>query len=179
MTREETKKIIRIISASYPNFNPPDLSEMVDVWNLMLEDFTYQQVSMALKSYILSDTKGFAPSIGQLVDKVMFITKPAIENEMEAWALVSKALRRGYYYAEEEFEKLPPLVQKAVGSASNIRNWAQTDYKSIENVIQSNFIRSYVNVCNREKEYIKLPNEIKTLIESTADKVMKIDKIEK
>ena len=36
MTREETVKIIRIMVDSYPNYKPNDISETVDVWQMML-----------------------------------------------------------------------------------------------------------------------------------------------
>ena len=51
MTREETVKIIRIICGSFPNFKPSDLSETVDIWNMMLDEYTYNQIAGALKSY--------------------------------------------------------------------------------------------------------------------------------
>lgn len=167
MTREETVKIIRIMCDCYPNYKPSNLSETVDVWNMMLEEYDYSQISMALKTYVHSDTSGFAPSIGQLLDKLHAIQNPQELNEMEAWLLVSKALRNGTYGAIEEFNKLPPLVQKAVGGPDNLRNWAQTDSKSIENVVQSNFMRTYSTVVNRAKEYRKMPKDIQALIEST------------
>ena len=120
----------------------------------------------AFKAYITTDTSGFAPSIGQLLDKVHAIQNPQELNEMEAWSLVSKALRNGYYGAVEEFNNLPPLVQKAVGSPDNLRNWSQTDTNSIENVVQSNFMRSYRLVVNRENEIKKMPADVRTLIEN-------------
>ena len=167
MTREETVKIIRIMVDSYPNYKPNDISETVDVWQMMLSDYDYNLVAMALKAYILSDTSGFAPSIGQLINKLHEVQSPQELNEMEAWLLVGKALRNGTYGAVEEFNKLPPLVQKAVGSPDNLRNWAQTDSESIENVVQSNFMRTYRTVVNRAKEYRKMPKDIQALIEST------------
>ena len=85
---------------------------------------------------------------------------------MEAWSLVSKALRNGYYGAAEEFNNLPPLVQKAVGSPDNLRNWSQTDVKAIETVIQSNFMRSYVAIVKREYEIKKMPADVQALIEN-------------
>lgn len=160
MTREETKKIIMIICSTFANFKPMDLTYTVDAWNVMLSDFDYADISTALKAYILSDTGGFAPTPGQLVDKINKIKKPEELNEMSAWALVSKALRNGTYGAEEEFNKLPPLVQQAVGSPSQLRNWATTDYESIENVVQSNFMRTYRTVCNRANEYSKFTPDI-------------------
>ena len=166
MTREETVKIIRIMCDCYPNYKPSNLSETVDVWNMMLEEYSYSQISTALKTYVHSDTSGFAPSIGQLINKLHEVQSPQELNEMEAWSLVSKALRNGYYGAVEEFNKLPPLVQKAVGSPDNLRNWSQTDSGSIENVVQSNFMRSYRLVVNRENEIKKMPADVRTLIEN-------------
>lgn len=166
MTRDETVKIIRIMCDCYPNYKPSNLSETVDVWNMMLEEYSYSQISMALKAYVHSDTSGFAPSIGQLINTIYTIQNPQELNEMEAWFLVSRALRNGYYGAIEEFNKLPPLVQKAVGSPDNLRNWALTDGKSIENVVQSNFMRTYRTVVNRENEIKKMPADVRTLIEN-------------
>lgn len=167
MTRDETVKIIRIMCDCYPNYKPSNLSETVDVWNTMLEEYNYNQISTALKAYAHSDTSGFAPSIGQLINKLHEVQAPQELNEMEAWLLVGKALRNGTYGAVEEFNKLPPLVQKAVGGPDNLRNWAQTDSESIENVVQSNFMRTYRIVVNRAKEYQKTPKDIQALIENT------------
>lgn len=168
MTREETVKIIRIICGSFPNFKPSDLSETVDIWNMMLDEYTYNQIAGALKSYILADSTGFAPSIGQLIAKVKTIEEPAQLNESEAWGLVSKAIRNGYYGAVEEFSKLPPLVQKAVGTPDNLRNWSQTNLESVETVIQSNFLRAYRVEAQRAAEISKMPSDIKTMIENTS-----------
>lgn len=164
MTREETIELLMMMQAAFPNYKPPDKTVAVNTWFLMLADYPYQQVQMALKAYIVTDTSGFAPRIGQIIDKIQMITNPAEPNEMEAWSLVSKALRNGNYKSREEFEKLPDVVKEAVGSPENIHNWAQADIKSIESVIQSNFIKSYRLVVNRQKEMQKLPKDIKAMI---------------
>lgn len=166
MTRDETIKLLMVIQSAYPNFKPPDKTVAVDTWYTMLKDMDYNVVQMGLRAYITSDTSGFAPSIGQLINTIYTIQNPQELNEMEAWFLVSRAIRNGYYGAVEEFNKLPPLVQKTVGSPDNLRNWALTDSKSIENVVQSNFMRTYRVVVNRAKEYQKMPKDIQALIES-------------
>lgn len=167
MTREETVKIIRIMVDSYPNYKPNNISETVDVWQMMLSDYDYNLVAMALNAYILSDTSGFAPSIGQLVAKMQTISQPQELDGMTAWGLVSKALRNGTYGAVEEFNKLPPLVRQAVGMPDNLKNWATSDYQTIETVIQSNFLRTYETVVKRANEINRMPDNIKTLIEKT------------
>ena len=167
MTREETVKIIRIMCDCYPNYKPSNLSETVDVWNMMLEEYSYSQISMALKTYVHSDTSGFAPSIGQLIGKIQAISQPQELDGMAAWGLVSKALRNGTYGAVEEFNKLPPLVKQAVGMPDNLKNWATSDYQTIETVIQSNFLRTYETVVKRANEINRMPDDIKSLIEKT------------
>lgn len=162
MTREDTKKLLMRISSVYPNWKPQaDLTFVIETWCEYLSEYTYEQVLIALKAYISTDTSGFAPSIGQLVDKIHSIKQPCELNEMEAWSLVSNALRNSTYNADAEFSQLPALVQKAVGSPSNLRNWAQTDIESIENVVQSNFMRTYRTVVAREKESRKLPESVR------------------
>ena len=165
MDREETKKIIRIMCASYPNYRPADISETIDVWASMLSEYSYEHIAVALKSYIATDTSGFAPSIGQLIQKANFLVKTDGElNEVEAWTLVRKALRHDYEQAEKEFNKLPELVQKAVGSPEQIRMWATTDEKSVETVIASNFMRAYKIELKRAEEFARLPESAKNLL---------------
>lgn len=166
MTRDETIKLLMVIQSAYPNFKPPDKTVAVDTWYTMLRDMDYNVVQMGLRAYITSDTSGFAPSIGQLINTIYLTQNPQELNEMEAWALVSKALRNGYYGAVEEFDNLPPMVQKAVGTPDNLRNWSQTNAESVENVIQSNFMRSYRTVVKREEEIKKMPADVQALIEN-------------
>ena len=166
MTETEVRKLLAMTQAVYPNYNPPSKEAAVNAWLMCLSEYDNNVVMAAFKAYITTDTSGFAPSIGQLLDKLHAIQNPQELNEMEAWSLVSKALRNGYYGAAEEFNNLPPLVQKAVGSPDNLRNWSQTDSESIENVVQSNFMRSYRLVVNRENEIKKMPADVRTLIEN-------------
>ena len=167
MTREETVEIIHIICDCYPNFKPEDLSRTIDAWQVMLEEYSCEQVAAALKAYITSNTSGFAPSMGEIVAKIQLVSQPQELDGMTAWGLVSKALRNGTYGAVEEFKKLPPLVRQAVGMPDNLKNWATADYQTIETVIQSNFLRTYETVVKRANEINRMPDSIKSLIEKT------------
>lgn len=167
MTREETVEIIHIICDCYPNFKPEDLSRTIDAWQVMLEEYSCEQVAVALKAYITSNTSGFAPSVGEIVAKIQLVSQPQELDGMAAWGLVSKALRNGTYGAVEEFNKLPPLVRQAVGIPDNLKNWATSDYQTIETVIQSNFLRTYETAVKRANEINRMPDNIKSLIEKT------------
>ena len=164
MTVIEAKKIIAVMLVSFPNFKPTDVDSMAETWADMLSEYSYSQVSMALKAYIVSDTSGFAPAIGQLVEKIQTISQPQELNEMEAWSLVSRAIRNSTYNSVEEFAKLPPLVQKAVGLPDQLRTWAM-DENYNEQVASSNFIKCYRTEVARSQELSKMPSDVRKIIE--------------
>lgn len=165
MNRDDVKKIIGVMVTSYPNYKPQDMKMTVDIWHEMLQEYESSDVFMALKSYIASDTSGFAPSIGQLINMICKTTKPQLMNEHEAWSLVRKALENGIYNSQREFDNLPELVQKAVGSANQIHVWASDpDYD--EGVMSSNFMRAYRTVCARQEEYNRMPKEAQLRIDA-------------
>ena len=166
MTREETKKIIMGIQCSYPNFKPQvPLDFLVEIWMDDLSDYTYEQVYTALKVFKATDKSGFAPSVGQLIDK-MFVTQEKEVTEMEAWNMVRRAICNSGYNSQAEFEKLPGNVQAIVGSPAQLHQWSQTDISELETVIQSNFMRSYKAKVEHEKKYNRLPASVKMQIEA-------------
>lgn len=164
MNVTEAKKIIASMIVSYSNCKPTDVDYAATIWADMLSEYTYEQVDSALRSFIMSDKSGFAPSIGQLVEKIHTMTQPQELNEMEAWSLVSKAIRNSGYNSVEEFAKLPPLVQKAVGLPSQLRTWA-LDENYNEEVAMSSFQRAYKAEIKRHEELQKMPQSIRNLIE--------------
>lgn len=175
LKREETVKIIRIMCDFYPNYKPNNLTETVDVWNMMLSDYTYEQVSLALKAYILADTNGFAPSIGQLVDRVNTFSHPQELNELEAWSLVYKAIRNSGYNSEYEFSMLPDVVRKAIGTPNQLRMWAM-DENFNEQVVSSHFIKCYRSEVAKDRDFRKMPANIQSLISNNSK--AQIDKVE-
>ena len=69
---------------------------------------------------------------------------------------MSKAIANGNYHAEEEFNKLPPLLQRAVGSPDNIRELASTNADTVQSVEKSHFIRSYNLLLESERQRRKM-----------------------
>lgn len=165
----EAKKIIASMMAIYENYNPRDPEGLTaKMWSDFMPDYSYEQVNVALGCYVRSNTSGFAPVPGQLIDIIHTMTTPQELNEMEAWAVVREAIGRSGYYATEEFAKFPPMVQKAVGSADQLRVWA-IDNDFNESVAMSNFQRTYRAVLDREKEISKMPESVRKLIQNTCE----------
>lgn len=171
MTRQETAQLLAIISATYPNFKVENKTQTIDAWCWALEEYPYEAIQMAYKVYLRTDKSGFAPSVNQLITNLQKPKEVSVMSEGEAWALVKKAIQNGNYHADEEFEKLPPLIQKAVGDSNMIRQWAMTDSSEVNTVIASNFQRSYKCIVSREQEKMMLPSE---LLEQLGD-VLKLE----
>ena len=154
MKRDETINILMSIQAAYPNFRVPDKTIAVNTWYSLLEEYTYEQVNGAVKRYIQTNKGGFAPSIGQVIDQICVMHSNNDANEIAAWGMVLKALRNSTYHSEEEFNKLPSVVQRAVSSPGQLREWATMENLDGTglNVIQSNFMRTYRLEIEREKE---------------------------
>lgn len=164
MTREETKRILMIVTSTYSNFKPDNMSMTLDVWTQILAEYSYKDVEKSLIAYIASSNSGFAPSVSQLIGGVHKITGklPEYENEEEAWAKVYKAICNSTYHSVEEFNKLPAICQKAIGSPDNLRELATSDLDAIQSVEKSNFMRVYRAELAKQVEIDKIPQLIKS-----------------
>lgn len=140
MTRDETKNIIGMMASAWPNFSPANIRGTIDLWAGLMEPYPYQVILAALRSYMVED-HAFAPAPGQLL--AYLPKEDGGRSDLEAWSLVRKALCNGNYGAEDEFAKLPPDVQRAVGSPAQLRAWAAAPSDELETVMQSNFLRTY------------------------------------
>lgn len=162
MTVKEFAKLADAIKTYFPRDNMLPTDTAMELWYDMLKDMDYKDAYIGLKNHVA--TSRFAPTIADIRNGAV-ITQPEQLNEMEAWALVAKALRNGGYHSLEEYEKLPSAVQKAVGTHEQLRNWAM-DENFNEEVAKSNFLRAYRIEIKREQELVKMPNDIKELVES-------------
>lgn len=169
MSREETKKIVRIMVASYTSFRPTteELKDMTDAWNLMLSDYSYNDVVMALKSYIVADTSQFPPSVGQIVDRIHTIRSPDVMSGADAWKILYDAMGKSSVFEDalESYNSLPETIKRCVGSANVLHEWG-TDANFNESVTRSNFLKLYDLQLRRDAEMVKIPSDVKKFIES-------------
>lgn len=164
MTEKEVRQLLAMTQAVYPNYNPPSREAAVNAWLMCLSEYDNNVVMAAFKAYMTTNTSGFAPVPGQLIEILQTLTQPSELNELEAWSLVRKALKNCGYNSEQEFAKLPTVVQKTVGTPQQLKIWA-CDSKFNENVVSSNFIKTYRTEVKRTTELNKMPEDVRKLIE--------------
>jgi hypothetical protein len=171
MTREDTKKLLMAIEAAYPNFKPENASLTVDTWLWALEEYPAEAVKGALQIYLKTNNTGFAPSVSQLIGCIHAPKENEQLSEGEAWALVKKAIQNGNYGSEEEFAKLPPIVQRAVGGSQMIRQWAMCETNEVNNVIASNFMRTYRAILSKQSFGDKVPPQLSDMVKGLSEQV--------
>lgn len=172
MNREETAAIMSIFQAAYPHFykgkSPEELQAALNLWAMMFADDPAKLVTEAVKA--LLTTLVYPPTIADVKAKILLLTRPPDMTEQEAWNRVYGAIQSANYHAQENFDNLPPILQKLVGSPNQLREWAQMDSETLKSVVSSNFNRSYTARIKQDKEYQILPQSNKQIIQGLTGK---------
>ena len=158
MDMKETKRILAAITAIYPSFvRDRDPGILSQVWQQVFANTPYPLVNQALNAFIATDTKGFPPTPGALnafIRKVQQLSGP---TEDDAWTKVYKAISRGLYNSREEFDKLPPDIQRIVGSPRMLYEWAHMDSGEVNTVIAACFKRSWRARQELKQDFLLIP----------------------
>ena len=172
MTVEETLKIFAVLKANYSNFyktiTRADAEAQVNLWAEMFADDGYSIAGAAVKAYIANDESGYPPNVGEIKSYIRKLTHPEVKTEQEAISLIMKATTNSLYNSNAEFEKLPPILQRLVGSPNQLREWALMDIDTVKSVVASNLMRSYKVLDENEKQKQALPLSLQNMIAQTA-----------
>lgn len=158
MTAKEFGFLADAIKTYFPRDNVLPTEKAMQLWYSELKDIPYQLAHLALQKYVC--TNKFAPTIADIREQVAELNNQNEEelNETAAWSIAWKAICNSGYHAEEEFAKLPPVIQRTVHSPAQLREWAlleNIDGKTIT-VLQSDFQRAFRVEQQRERERSKL-----------------------
>lgn len=168
--------IMTLLQSEYPNsFVNMDKRTMQLKRNLWEKEFAADDINLvyaAVRLY-MEKPERFAPNIGQIRENMNTLLKADAKelSDQSAWALVSKACANGLYHYREEFEKLPPEVQRAVGGPEQLKAWARMDAETVESVVASNFKRTYRTTQERAKQVEALAPGIKEMLSEITAKM--------
>lgn len=163
MTKAEFQHIVSAIKTYYPKDNMLPNVQAIELWYQELKDLSYQEAAAALRRYVAVGK--FPPTIADIREQAALLRPDNELNELTAWGLASKAINRSSYYAREEFEKLPPIVRKVIGTPRQLREWATSEGTDIS-VIQSNFMRAYRTAAREAQEEARLSPQTRQAIEA-------------
>ena len=174
VTREQFSVLVKGMKAVYTaeGFLPD--KDAFDVWFALLKDIEYHTLSAAIQKYMMTSRR--IPTVADIREQATFLAEPPDDQtELAAWSLVRQAISNSAYHSEEEFRKLPPLVQKALGNPANLREMALMDMDTVNSVEQSHFIRAYRAVVDRQKEVARLSPSVRELIGKAETKMIGAD----
>lgn len=160
--RERFKTLVKGMKAVYaqPSFIPDQ--DAFNVWYSLLRDLSYEELSAAIQKHMM--TSPYPPTIADIRGSAaQLMPDDGGISELKAWGLVRKAIRNSNYHAEEEYARLPDIIQAAVGNPANLREWAMMPTETVESVEQSHFIKAYRAETIRAREAAKLAPEVRKL----------------
>lgn len=172
MNAEDTVRILTMLQGEYPgSFSKLDERQMdakMELWIQEFERDDYNLVYPAVR-ILIKEPRAFSPTIGEIREKMRLLVEPDELTEADAWALVSKACANGLYGAQKEFDKLPPEIQRVVGSPEQIKLWAAMDAETVQSVVASNFQRAFRVRQACEKELSMIPADMRKMIQGAAN----------
>ena len=176
MNENDTIRLLAILKAAYPHsfrdMTKEDARAMLVLWQRMFAQDNPDEVFAAVDALIATRTVGYSPTPGEVKEQMQKLRKVDELDAMSAWALVSRACSNGIYGYREEFAKLPPDVQRAVGAPEVLREWAMMDAETVQSVIASNFQKNYRATQERQKELEKLPQNVRDMLAGVSEKLM-------
>lgn len=172
MTKREIAELMTVLQSEYPDDfkgkSDSVFAAKVALWHDFFSEYPAAVVYAAAKSFMATDTKGFMPKVGQINEHIHRMKQTEDMTPAEAWGMVYKAICNSTYNAVEEFNKLPPACQKAVGDPQQLRDWSMMEEEVVQSVIGSNFQRSFQIRQTRDRDFEKLPGSVKQFVAQIA-----------
>lgn len=158
MNAEETAKVLAVLTVAYPALADDKARERVNLWHAMFADEPYSLVYSAVQQFIATDSKGYAPSIGQIKGICARVANPAIGDWTEGWGQVNKAISK---YGS--WDKAGAMASFDETTAEAVRRLGWEEICSSQNIetTRAQFRQAYELISKRENEEACLPAKIK------------------
>ena len=176
MTREETIKVIGIITTAYPNFDKfrdeKHIRSMVAIWADMFSEDDAGLVALAVKEHI--STSKWPPSIAEIREIMTRIAHPDIIPPDEAWEVVSKYLAtEGEYNHGDIYRALPRAIAEAVDSIGYGQLYAMhvayaRGHAAKAGLDRVAFMQAYEDKVERQRRQAMLPGSLRQKIEAVS-----------
>lgn len=169
MTKDDTKKMIMYLRTAYKGFcDGLDLTAVVNVWHDAFRDEDVHIVSEATRNYTKSCQ--YLPTIAGIQKQIDLIRNP--QTDAELWALIVKAAKNSTYGAVEEYEKLPDICKKFVGSPTALKDFGQIDQGTLQTVVKSQFTKSAPMIRERTNVQSGLPDSVRAAIDAAKQRML-------
>lgn len=169
MDRTDVIATLKILKVAYPGFyakmSKTDAEDTVSVWCDMFCEEDVNVVKIALYKVIEEHT-GFPPTIADIKTQIREMRRAATgeKTDEELWSQLKAAVSNGYYGAKEEFARLPPELQRYLGTPNTLRELSQVDTDTFNTVTHGQFLKQIGIIRDRVRFDNETPPEIKALL---------------
>ena len=174
MTREETIKLIGIITMAYPNFDKfrdeKHIRSMVSVWADMFAEDEAGLVALAIKEHI--STSKWPPSIAEIRELMTRILNPNIIPPDEAWEIVAKYLYVAGEYCHRDYHAdLPKSIAESIDAIGYGQLYAlhvayARGSASKAGLDRVAFLQAYEEKIERQRRKAMLPESLRRSIDA-------------
>lgn len=165
MTKQEVAKLLAFVTATYPNVDISDAT--VEAWYELLGDLPWEVVVAATKKVLAEQEIPCLPAVGKIRQAATNIALPGLLSPAEAWATVSRAIRKyGYYRQKEGLASLPPQVRQA----AECIGWRELCLAEDVEVVRAQFMRVYEQYATRKREEVMIPAPVREMIYQLAER---------
>lgn len=172
MSRKEIIDILGILKVAYPRFyanmTKDEAEKTINLWCEMFKNDVPELVAIAVKKLIIE--LQYPPTIAD-IKSTMYKLVDKTEDNTDLWNRFLKALKNSGYNSKTEFEKLPEIVQRFVGSPERLRDYAMMDLNTVNTVVKGQFLKQIDSLKVKQKENLMLPRETKDIIEALSNKM--------
>ena len=167
MDKTEFATIAAALRTYFPRYNMFPNEEAMSLWYQELQDVPAEVLGTALRKWVA--TNKWPPSIAELRESCAEVVKGKVPDWGEAWAQVTRAIRRyGYARPEEAMESMQPTTRAAVERIG----WTAICESENPETIRAQFRQVYEISAQREVEDRQLPESVKGVISGIAVKLL-------
>lgn len=155
-SNEQFLNMMNGLRAAYPRFKVADSAEGMRMWEAMLSDIPYEQLSKAVQKHI--STSKYPPSIADIRE---LATHETPSDWGQGWELTLRLIRRHGSYGEQE--ALEELKQKDIRAYKTVKRMSFKELCFSENITadRANFRMIYEQVKEQDKYNQQLPERLR------------------
>lgn len=154
LTRAEISELMAFIAEEHPKFlDTPNPEHRLDLWEEAFKNMPYDLVDFAVKRTLIESP--YAPRLSDVAQRIKEIVRPEGDSAVAAWNALRKAVSRASVVTREEFETLPPEVQRFCGSLNGLRSLGMLNEDIFSSVTRGQFMKVYDGM-RRSRETMEL-----------------------
>lgn len=147
---------------TYPRFyqttqSNEDVNMTIDIWYDVFRNDNVDLIKVAVKSLI--QHLEYPPTIADVRKEMGKLVGTATNEDLaiDEWNKIRQAIKSSGYYAKENFDTLPEIAKRFVGTPQQLKDWAISEDFNSE-VLRSQFLKQYEVLKEREKYTASLNN---------------------